>query len=473
MKTDKRKLIMWKPERVTISTAVVGCIVIGLSLMMGCVPAGSITGIIIRDLCMILVAGIWIPLVIMRSEGRIRSWFVPGVRLIRACIVNLILAGLLCALFISERGSTAVLSILHKSGAMTYIMLAGIFEAVVFFVFIRVAFERSFGVIPGIIAAALFYSLHHAGFQPEFVKLFFVGLLYAGTVAATRNVFSIYPFFWGVGALWDVLVMSTAVSPLMYPWPRSVFILTGLGVIVLALVKSRCPVRIPEGGAILDCPEFSAEEYGSMMKGLLGAEYHRFGARAASAIAAASLRVSGIREGAKILEIGNGPGWAGLETLKQCKDATLTGLAFSPDMVRCAAANAVTEGLGDRATYLEGRVEDLSRFPDGSFDAVISRDSLHHWEDPVGAFRELNRVLAKDGALFISDSRRNLGVFGSFLVHGPGKRHAGAMWQGWKNSIQASYTVEELRRFIEEAGCNDWKVHPVHLIALEIYRRAR
>lgn len=134
--------------------------------------------------------------------------------------------------------------------------------------------------------------------------------------------------------------------------------------------KIQCQARIPEGGAILDCPEFSAEEYSSMMKGLLGAEYRRFGARA--------LQVSGIREGAKILEIGYGPGWAGLETLKQSRETTLIGLDFSLDMVRCARANAETEGLSERVSYLEGQVEDLSRFPDGSFDAVISRDSLHH-----------------------------------------------------------------------------------------------
>ena len=30
--------------------------------------------------------------------------------------------------------------------------------------------------MPAIILAALFYSFHHAGFQPEFVSLFFVGL---------------------------------------------------------------------------------------------------------------------------------------------------------------------------------------------------------------------------------------------------------------------------------------------------------
>lgn len=44
------------------------------------------------------------------------------------------------------------------------------------------------------------------GFQPEFPKLFFVGLMYSSVFRLTRNFLIVYPFFWGVGATWDVLV---------------------------------------------------------------------------------------------------------------------------------------------------------------------------------------------------------------------------------------------------------------------------
>ncbi len=52
--------------------------------------------------------------------------------------------------------------------------------------------------------------LHHAGFQPEFTKLFFVGVMYVIVFYFTHNIFSIFPFFWGIGAVWDVLVNSEA-----------------------------------------------------------------------------------------------------------------------------------------------------------------------------------------------------------------------------------------------------------------------
>jgi hypothetical protein len=71
-------------------------------------------------------------------------------------------------------------------------------EVVFFYSFQRTLFERAFGIIPGIILAALFYSFHHLGFQPEFGKLFFVGLMYATTFRLGNSAFMIYPFFWGV-----------------------------------------------------------------------------------------------------------------------------------------------------------------------------------------------------------------------------------------------------------------------------------
>ena len=70
----------------------------------------------------------------------------------------------------------------------------------------------AFGIIPAIILTSVFYSFHHAGFQPEFMHLLFVGLMYCSVYYITQNLLIIFPFFWGVGALWDVIVSSDAGS---------------------------------------------------------------------------------------------------------------------------------------------------------------------------------------------------------------------------------------------------------------------
>ena len=92
--------------------------------------------------------------------------------------------------------------------AILYILLAGIFELVFFYGYLQREFEKAFGLIPSLILAAGIYSLHHVGFQPGvYLDLFIVGLVYIGIFRlAGRHAFVLYPFGWGVGACWDVLL---------------------------------------------------------------------------------------------------------------------------------------------------------------------------------------------------------------------------------------------------------------------------
>jgi len=107
---------------------------------------------------------------------------------------------------------------------ITVILCAGVFEVIFFYGFQRTLFERAFGTVPAIILAALFYSFHHIGFQPEFLQLFFVGVMYAAVYRAGNSVLLIYPFFWGIGASYNVLIQSKKVSSIMYPAIRALYL---------------------------------------------------------------------------------------------------------------------------------------------------------------------------------------------------------------------------------------------------------
>jgi len=113
-----------------------------------------------------------------------------------------------------------------------FVIVAVFFELVFFYGFLRTLFEKAFGIVPGIILAALFYSFHHIGFQPEYGKLIFVGLLYALVYRLGNSALLLYPFFLGVGGTYDVLIQSQAVSPIHYPAIRTVY----LFVLILAAV---------------------------------------------------------------------------------------------------------------------------------------------------------------------------------------------------------------------------------------------
>ena len=171
----------------------------------------DIANIILRDILMILVLGFFFPLYFTIIENK-KSVSVLGIhkkKIVISLAINIISAIMLFVMFISGNTETIMFS-KNSFFAITYILVAGVFEMVCIYGFFRYEVERTFGIIPAIIMTAAFYSLHHAGFQPEFLKLFFVGIMYVSVFYITKNIFSIFPFFWGVGAIWDVLINSEA-----------------------------------------------------------------------------------------------------------------------------------------------------------------------------------------------------------------------------------------------------------------------
>jgi membrane protease YdiL (CAAX protease family) len=228
MRNVLTKLFRWQPARETLISFLAGLLVIGLSLAMMLTRGIPWLSIIIRDIGQIFLVGILFPLLyIQRSDNRfaefgfsLRKWyiFLP---------INLALAILLLLLFLSDspppadfRLSAAVL----WRGA--FVMLALCFELVFFYAFQRTLFTRAFGFVPGILLTALFYAFHHIGFQPEYGKLTFVGLIYATTYTLGNSALLIFPFFLGVGGLYDVLIQSQVVSPIMYPLVRTIYLAT-------------------------------------------------------------------------------------------------------------------------------------------------------------------------------------------------------------------------------------------------------
>ena len=78
--------------------------------------------------------------------------------------------------------------------------------------------------------------------------------------------------------------------------------------------------------------------------------------------------------GMDILEVGCGNGYAAsLITAKQ--PHSYTGLDIMPEQLEIARGRNLPS-----ACFVEGSADDLSRFPDGSFDAVLDFCILHHVE---------------------------------------------------------------------------------------------
>ena len=155
------------------------------------------------------------------------------------------------------------------------------------------------------------------------------------------------------------------------------------------------------------------------------------------------------------LEIGHGPGYLGLEWLKQTTGTRLVGLDISPDMKALAQRNAQAHGLADRTQYHLGNCDQLP-FDENAFDAVFTSGSLHEWANPCGAFDEIWRVLKPGGRYFISDLRRDMSrLMQAFLWLSVRPKE---MRPGLGTSIQAAYTPSELQAMLAKTCLKEAKV---------------
>jgi membrane protease YdiL (CAAX protease family) len=245
MKTAIQKFVRWQPSRETLFALLAGILVLGFSAGMTFFKSAAPVQIALRDAGQIFFAGILLPLWIMRRFGisfadcglSARKWktFLP---------INLVLAGGLLAMFLAEApippGYPIDGSTLWKTG---YVLLALCFEVFFFHAFLRTVLERAFGILPAIVLTAGFYSLHHMGFQPEYGKLFLIGLLYASVYRLGNSVLLVFPFFYMVGGLYDVLFQSQSVAPILYPEIRALAL---LGAILATAVVFPRPSNIKD-----------------------------------------------------------------------------------------------------------------------------------------------------------------------------------------------------------------------------------
>lgn len=217
-----KNLFRFKITKDTGIAAVAGLAMIALSLLM--LPFGgdsirdTVISFILRDVLMIFGLGVvFVSLYVeKKGAGTLAELGFSKRKWILSLILNVALAAGLLAVFLKDEVPVNVISLNNLYGA-TYILVAGIFEMLFIYGFLRMSFEKAFGIIPAILLTSVFYSLHHAGFQPEFLHLFLVGLMYCAVFYITKNMLIIFPFFWGVGALWDVLVSSEAGDEIKNP----------------------------------------------------------------------------------------------------------------------------------------------------------------------------------------------------------------------------------------------------------------
>jgi ubiquinone/menaquinone biosynthesis C-methylase UbiE/aryl carrier-like protein len=114
------------------------------------------------------------------------------------------------------------------------------------------------------------------------------------------------------------------------------------------------------------------------------------------------LRQFGLKDGARVLECGSGPGYFLEKLLQEFPAVHVTGVEIDPFLVQKSRDELAPYGQ-ERHHLVEGSILGIP-FEDNSFDFVIARLVLEHLPDPVAAAREMRRVVKPGGKVVVIDN---------------------------------------------------------------------
>jgi ubiquinone/menaquinone biosynthesis C-methylase UbiE len=162
-------------------------------------------------------------------------------------------------------------------------------------------------------------------------------------------------------------------------------------------------------------------------------------------------RIAGeVPERSAVLEVAPGPGYFSIQLAKLGSYA-ITGLDLSGTFVKIATRKAAEAGV--RVDFKQGSASNMPLQKE-SFDFLLCRAAFKNFADPVGALKEMCRVLKPGGRGLIIDLKRNASP--ETISH-----HVDGMGLTWSNRIltklafkgmllKSAYTSEEFEQMLAQ-----------------------
>jgi len=163
----------------------------------------------------------------------------------------------------------------------------------------------------------------------------------------------------------------------------------------------------------------------------------------------APLNFANLKEGETVVDLGSGAGIDAFLASKSVKDSgKVIGIDFTDDMLTKAKTAAREHGFKN-VEFKKGDIENLIPVEDDSVDAVISNCVINLTTDKVKAFKEVYRILKKNGngRIAISD-----------LVTSKEVQADSVNAEDWCSCIDGALTKENYVNSIKDAGFQDVKV---------------
>jgi len=160
--------------------------------------------------------------------------------------------------------------------------------------------------------------------------------------------------------------------------------------------ESKTSPKIPKGYKKIGMVGFIAKWYDTNARKGTPEQYKTWAKMAAANLA----------EGDSVLEVAPGPGYLAIDLAKRGR-YTVVGLDISRTFVEIAQKNATEAGVAAAVEFRQGDAAHMP-FDDETFDFIICTAAFKNFADPVGALREMYRVLRAHGKAVVIDMRRDV-----------------------------------------------------------------
>jgi len=153
----------------------------------------------------------------------------------------------------------------------------------------------------------------------------------------------------------------------------------------------------------------------------------------------------------RVLDIGCGPGDVMVRLATARAGAHITAVDGSRAMLSLARAAVNDAGLNDRITLLQGLVPGLP-LAARSFDAVLSKDLLHHLPDPTVLWSEAMRLGGPGATVYVMDLMRpdTPDAAREIVETIAGDEHP-ILKEDFYASLCAAFTVDEVKAQIKDS----------------------
>jgi SAM-dependent methyltransferase len=153
-----------------------------------------------------------------------------------------------------------------------------------------------------------------------------------------------------------------------------------------------------------------------------------------------------------VLDIGCGPGDVMVRLANKQPDIRITAIDGSAPMIELARAAVRSARLEARIVPMQGIIPGLP-LDEHSFDAILSKDLLHHLPDPAVLWTEAQRLGRAGATVYVMDLIRPASQQAARdIVETVAAREHPILKDDFFNSLCAAFTIDEVEAQVRQAG---------------------